>query len=150
MPLLNYTTKIEAVQTAAEIMRLLANAGAEQTSITYGADGVPFALEFVIKTEAGAMDFRLPSRVDGVHQILQEDWNNGRISGSYAGRHHATRVAWRILKDWVEAQLALIQTRMVRMEEVFFPYHVLPDANGRTMFEAYYDHRKALGPGGQS
>ena len=34
----------------------------------------------------------------------------------------AVRVAWRIIKDWVEAQMALVDTSMVKTEEVFLPY----------------------------
>lgn len=147
MPLLNYTTKVEAGKTAAEILGILARIGASRSSISYGADQVPIALEFVISTEAGEMMFRLPSRVESVYQILYDDWNNGKLSGSYATRPHATRVAWRILKDWVEAQVALIQTRMVKPEEIMLPFHVLPEGNGLTMFEAFVA-RKALPPGG--
>ena len=44
------------------------------------------------------------------------------------------RVAWRILKDWVEAQLALIETGMVSVEQVFLPY--CQSGNGETLFEA--------------
>ena len=32
------------------------------------------------------------------------------------------RVAWRILKDWVEAQMAIIEAEMASIEEVFLPY----------------------------
>src|SRR5438552_18436509 len=43
----------------------------------------------------------------------------------------AVRVEWRIVKDWVEAQLALIETRMVTAQQVFLPYAIMRD--GRTL-----------------
>lgn len=45
----------------------------------------------------------------------------------------AERVAWRILKDWVEAQMALLDIEMVRFEEIFLPY--IETKNGRTVYE---------------
>ena len=45
----------------------------------------------------------------------------------------AERVAWRILKDWVEAQMALLDIGMVRFEEIFLPY--IETKNGRTVYE---------------
>ena len=33
-------------------------------------------------------------------------------------------ITWRILKDWVEAQMALLETGMVTMDESFLPYMV--------------------------
>ena len=44
----------------------------------------------------------------------------------------AERVAWRILKDWVEAQMALLDIEMVRFEEIFLPYI---EVQGQTVFE---------------
>ena len=46
----------------------------------------------------------------------------------------AEKVAWRILKDWVDAQMALIEIEMVKMEEVFLPYTII-DNFGTTVYE---------------
>jgi hypothetical protein len=37
------------------------------------------------------------------------------------------------VKDWVEAQLAIIETRMVTTAQVFLPYAVT--TNGQTLYE---------------
>lgn len=34
----------------------------------------------------------------------------------------AKRIAWRQILRWVEAQMAFVETGMVKMEEVFMPY----------------------------
>jgi hypothetical protein len=47
----------------------------------------------------------------------------------------AERVAWRIIKDWVETQMAILESQMVQMEEIFLPYMV--NRQGQTFFEAY-------------
>ena len=41
-------------------------------------------------------------------------------------------MAWRILKDWVEAQMALLDIEMVKFEEIFLPYI---EVQGQTVFE---------------
>lgn len=43
------------------------------------------------------------------------------------------RTAWRIVKDWVEAQMALVETEMVTTQDVFLLYAVMGD--GRTLAE---------------
>jgi hypothetical protein len=58
-------------------------------------------------------------------------------------REQAERVGWRQLKRWLEAQLALVETEMVEMREVFAPYLLAED--GRTLFECLEESRfKAL------
>ena len=59
-----------------------------------------------------------------------------------ARREQAFRTAWRIIKDWGEAQLALLETEMVDFEEVFMPYIL----SGReTLYQALSEGRvKAL------
>jgi hypothetical protein len=46
---------------------------------------------------------------------------------------HAINVAWRVIKDWVEAQLALIEANQVKIEQVFLPYAIT--AQGNTLYE---------------
>ena len=48
-------------------------------------------------------------------------------------REQAERVAWQIMKDWVEAQMALVDIEMVRFEEIFLLY--IETDNGRTIYE---------------
>jgi hypothetical protein len=45
----------------------------------------------------------------------------------------AYRTAWKNIHDWVDAQMALLETEMVRLEEVFLPY--MTDSTGRSVFE---------------
>jgi len=35
------------------------------------------------------------------------------------------RVGWRIIRQWLEAQLAIVETQMVTIEQVFLPYFLL-------------------------
>ena len=57
-------------------------------------------------------------------------------------QEQAARVAWRCLKSWVEAQMALIQIGMATMDQVFLPY-VLND-EGKTLYEVARDSKFLL------
>ena len=68
---------------------------------------------------------------DAVFEILT---NDGIKKRDAEGRmEQAQRVAWRILKDWIESQIALMESGMVCMEEVFLPYMLAGD---RTVYDA--------------
>lgn len=139
MPLLNYTTTVSADRTAAQILGRLANAGATQILTDYH-DGRPTGVAFVLATPAGARQYRLPVDAAPVEQVLRKQ----RVAARYLGPLHAERVAWRITKDWIDAQLAIIATQMVTADQVFLPYMLLGDA---TVYELYRDRQLALGAG---
>ena len=52
-------------------------------------------------------------------------------------------MAWRILKDWVEAQMAILESEMVQMDEIFLPYMVTNE--GLTTYELYKNNQLLLG-----
>jgi hypothetical protein len=148
MPLLNYTTEISAERSVAEIQSKLAKAGAWQILHEYQrGTGELIGLSFQIDTTFGPMAFRLPAKIDAVEKVLIRQRVRRRPDAKT--RSQAARVAWRILKDWVEAQLAIIETEQVKMEQVFFAF--VQDSRGRTLYEAYEEKKFAglLMPGGE-
>lgn len=133
MPILNYTTTIEAKKTALEVLGILAEAGARGVSIEYDENRIPAACSFQIEIEGRMVNFRLPSRWEGVYRRLQRD---PKVERRYKTPDQARRVAWRIVKDWTEAQLAIIEAEAAELSEVFLPYMVYP-RSGRTLFEEF-------------
>jgi len=61
MPLLNYTTEIDAEKTIAEISKMLALRRASAILSEYDADGEIFALSFKIDLGGNQISFRLPA-----------------------------------------------------------------------------------------
>ena len=51
--------------------------------------------------------------------------------GKKCDEKQAERIAWRNVKDWIAAQLALVETEQAAMEQVFLPY--LLDQENRTL-----------------
>jgi hypothetical protein len=141
MPLLNYTTEVSAERSVAEIQSKLAKAGAWSILHEYQrGTGELIGLSFQIDTQFGPMAFRLPANIDAVAKILIKHRTRQRYAKD-GDRQKAARVAWRILKDWIEAQLALIETEQVKMEQVFFAF--VQDSKGRTLYEAYEEKKFA-------
>ncbi len=132
MPILNYTTTISPIKTVGEIQEILARAGVTAVQLEY-AGGEPTAVKFRIAIQDRFLDFRLPSRWQGVHKTLTRDTN---IEKRYRSEEQAKRVAWRIIKDWVEAQIALVQAGVAEMAEVFLPYAANPQT-GQTFYENF-------------
>jgi len=84
----------------------------------------------------------LPANIEAVKRILKKQALTGKIPRRYADDiDQATRTAWRILKDWLLAQSALIETGMATVEQVFLPY--AQNASGLTLYEALIEKKFA-------
>lgn len=146
MALLNYSTKIRVEDTLSEIQQRLARHGARQVLLVYGEYGDVEAISFAINTPFGMRGFRLPADVDKTLAVLERQYDRGQLrKGGRPTRDQAARVAWRIIKDWLEAQLALIETEMVTLDQIMLPY-LQVDSAGRTLYEAMVEQRLALPP----
>lgn len=118
MAILNYTTSISSEKSAMEIQQKLVKASARAVLSEYES-GVLSHISFKIDTKHGEMAFRLPANIDGVLKALQRE---PKVAKAQKTREQAARVAWRIVKDWVEAQLAIIEADMATLPQVFLPY----------------------------
>jgi len=152
MPIANYTTEVPAMKSVGEIQGILVAHGAKAIMIDYDG-GVPVAMSFLIKTSHGELPFRLPANVKQVEKILlnmrarpPETWHHDYDKVMNRIQKQSPRVAWRIIKDWVRAQMAILDTEMVKMEQVFLPY--LDVGGGKTLFDAMSERGfKQLGTG---
>ncbi|MBA7639529.1 hypothetical protein ES703_47188 [subsurface metagenome] len=133
MPIANYSTSVEALKTVGEIQGILVGHGARSILTNYAKDKTIESLSFIVETRHGEIPFRLPVNANAVLKVLEEQGCPPR----YANYPQAVRIAWRIVKDWVRAQMALLETEMVRMEQVFLPYMVAK--GNKTLFEAMED-----------
>ena len=132
MPLLNYTTKVNAQKTVTEVMGLLVAKGATEVSIIYDNNQQPAGLKWTVKSpRLGRVVFALPCNIDAVFVKLTEQ--RVMVTAPESRRQQAIRTSWRILKGWVEAQVALLETDMVTMDEIFLPYML---SGGQTFYQA--------------
>lgn len=134
MTLFMETTSISAEQTISEIQKILVKHGAKAIQTDYNGGEIS-ALVFILPIGKAEQPFRLPARWEALYEVFisRRKQNRWKQAVQDADRLQAKRVAWRQILRWVEAQLALVETNMVKMEEVFMPYLVMPD--GQTLFQ---------------
>ena len=133
---LNYTTTIDPLKSAMECVTRLMYHGAHGVAIT-GANGQPSGLSFQIMTQFGPRQYNVPVNIPGTQKALTEAWRKGRIAQRYTDPAQAQRVAWRVIKDWLEAQLALIEAGVADMTQVMLPYMLVEP--GQTVWDRYLE-----------
>lgn len=138
MPIKNYTTKVPAVQSVGEIQGILASHGARKCMMDYDEKGCVTAITFALELNGALQGFRLEAKPQGVISVMAKD-------GSKCTRDQAERIAWRNIKDWIAAQVALVETEQASMAELFFSKII--DRNERTLFEAFQQGQFLLGEG---
>lgn len=147
---LNYTTTIPAEKTVGEVQAMLGRSGASAVATTYDG-GRPSGVNFQMTTAHGPATFALPVDVDGVQSALAKAQRAGQIRSisraKALSREHAERVAWRVIKDWLEAQLALIAASMAQLDTVMLPYLLV---DGQTLTDRYLERGQLLLEGGGS
>jgi len=145
MPLLDYTSKVPVSRTISQIQAKLVEHGARAVMMEYGDDGRIKALSFNVKMPNGELPIRLPIDAASTLRVLQRQAADREIPAGYARDDHAYRVAWRNIFHWCLAQMALLETEMVKMEEIFLPYVITP--GGQTIYEVMAGKGFLLGPG---
>jgi hypothetical protein len=144
MAIKNYTSDIPINRIFQRIQDSLAQHGARQISFDYGDTGKVYGVFFTILLDEKKLQVKLPARVDKALAVLQKQYKNGlmrdrktsaifRRGNKKEMDEQAYRVAWRNILDWVEAQMALLEIEMARIEEIFLPYMV--NSTGETFFE---------------
>lgn len=142
MPILNYTTQIQTYKTVGEIQRILAKAGALSVSVDYDSQSEPSAITFFIYVKDNPVNFRLPSRWNGVFDNLKSD---KQVLKKFKTEEQARRVSWRIVKDWIEAQMAIVEVELATLPEVFLPYAITK--NGLTIYQEFEENQLLLQSG---
>lgn len=122
------TTKKSPEQTVAEIQMLLSKYGAKQVMTSYNDDGFLSGMSFSILLNDTLIPFQLPCD----HLPLWKRAERGETA-YIRDEQQARRVAWRQILRWIEAQLALVDLQMVKVEEVFLPYIIT--SSGKTLYE---------------
>jgi hypothetical protein len=128
MPLKNYRSEMPLNRIFDSITKMLVSHGARQLTYEYDGEGRVSGLAFSLSTPRGMVPIKLPARVEKVAHLMETQHAPG-----WRDPEQAYRTAWKNLHDWVAAQMALLETEMVKLEEVFLPYMLTP--TGQTFFD---------------
>lgn len=142
MALANYTTTVAAEDSLAEIEKMLAQFGASSISKQYEG-GKAVGIEFIVKLDGYPLEFRLPINPSAAQKVMAHQ----KVRAHQRTAAHAERVSWRILRDWVRAQLAMVELRQAELAQVFMPYAMLA---GESAYQGFRIERtKQLTAGGE-
>lgn len=134
MALLNYTTQMPPEQTIGEIQKLLSKHGVLAMMTEYDGPNVS-SVSFKMDIKGTPMSYRLPCNWRAVLEIFKNDpkaRKNMRLKGGTL-EDQAIRTAWRVIKVWIESQLALVEINMVTIPQIFLPYTIM--RGGQTLGE---------------
>ena len=135
----NYTTKVPANRSIQEIQEALAGAGASGVMMDFDPPtGNAVGLTFAIDVNGRFLNYKLPVDLDKFRQALLSDG----VHRAQNDEGYVYRVAWRCVRDWVMAQMALIKTEMAKLDQVFLPYAIAQ--NGATVYHALTEGNSQL------
>lgn len=130
--ILNYTTIIDTEQTIGEIQKMLSKHGVTAMMTEYEGSQVS-AVSFRMNIDGKQMGFKLPCNWRAVREVFKDQGITYVKHKDKSLDNQSIRTAWRVIKDWIEAQLALVEINMVTIPQIFLPYAIMKD--GRTLAE---------------
>lgn len=118
----NYTSSVPVERTISRIEAALAKAGAGNIIKDYVA-GELSALSFTLPLDGGRLvPIKLPANIKQVETVLISAMKRPRRETLARIKTQAARTAWRIMQDWVEVQISLIEMKQAEAMQVFLPY----------------------------
>lgn len=129
----NYTSKVPANRSVQHIEDCLVKHGVK-TVIKMSDAGRLVGIAFVVSVNGRDMPFRLPARIDRVEKKLRDSIRRPRTGTMDRITEQAERTAWRLLADWVDIQMSLVDLDQVELIEVFMPY-LFDYTKEQTLFE---------------
>lgn len=129
----NYTSGLPVNRSLQNICDILSSAGASKIMVDYDSTHNPCGVAFFIEIpDYGAIPYKLPVQVENLSIVMFKARLN---SLKEKEKEQVRRTAWKNVHDWIDAQMALISTQIVKLEQVFLPYAV--DQSGQTLFEKF-------------
>lgn len=123
----NYTSKVAADRSIFLIEQKLIDFGASHILKEYDAQKQVSALSFTLmvdRTTLHRVPFRLPANVKAVAKVLDKKAKTWKQQNAVA--EQAPKTAWKLMLDWIDVQLALIEMGQADALQVFLPYCAQP------------------------
>lgn len=134
----NYTTKVPVSKSIGEIISFLVEAGASNISQDFDSNQDCTAIKFVITHVEQSVIYKLQPKPGSAERILLSARKRVDNEVKEKVRKQSYMVAWRILRDWVDAQCALIKLEQATPLELFLSYAYNPAKD-----ETFYDRIEA-------
>ena len=123
----NYTSTVSATKSMNKIEHYLAQNGVLNISKTYNDNHIE-AIYFQVNVNGATIPFKLPANVEACYNVLKlQRRRPPNKSQEKALREQAERTAWKIISEWIEIQMSLIEMEQAEFMEIFLPYVALND-----------------------
>lgn len=140
MFLKNYTSEVPSGTTIQRIVGILVKIGVAQIAMDYGLNGEIVGLTFAAHIEGRIVPIKLPVDVGACQEALWRDYvgsdrayktsdlkdelvsNGNKRKRRSQFRDQAERTAWKLMQDWIEVQISMVQLKQADVLQVFLPY----------------------------
>jgi len=135
----NYTSTVTAGKSVLKIEKCLVDHGAEQILKIYDKQSkILTGISFIINRNGSNIPFQLPARIDRIEKRLKDEVKRP-VKGTYERiSEQAERTAWKLLSEWVEIQMSMIELDQAEFVEIFMPY-IFDNKSKQTLFEKAKD-----------
>lgn len=144
MAVKNYTTSIKADKTIIEIEKILIKFGAKGIYKEYEGERLS-GIMFYLQHNEEKIPFKIPTSIEKTRSAITKAVKEHKLPKKYLNEPLRTeqgeRVVMRIIKDWIESQLSLMEIGFADSIEVLLPYayNVIED---KTMYEKFLENKK--------
>jgi len=129
MNLKNYTSTVPAATSMSRIEQYLVNAGASDISKKYDENKTCISITFRMIVNLIPVFFQLTARVDACYKVLYSEVKRPNADTKTKILQQAERTAWKIISDWVEIQITMVNLEQADLIQVFLPYVYDPGTN---------------------
>lgn len=139
MAIKNYTSTVPMINSISRIEHRLAQAGATHIAKSYEKEK-PIGMIFQINHNGIPLSFKLPAKAERVYKYLRMQRKKPPTkTQDDALKIQADRTAWKILSDWIDIQVSMIELDQAEAIEIFLPYAYDAKSN-TTLFEKFRDN----------
>lgn len=122
MAIKNYTSEVPASTSQQRIEKKLISAGARDIMKRYDENGICSSIAFIMPVEGKQLTFQLPAKVDAIFKLLMKEYQKPTPRSREIANSQAERTAWKIIADWVDIQITMIQLDQAEVLQVLFPF----------------------------
>lgn len=146
MSVMNITSTIKPEKTIMEIENILVRFGAKGIMKEYENNRVS-SIAFYIEYKGQQLPFKLPMNIQQARSVIEKAVNEKKLPYRFKSEPHRTDkaeiVGWRIIKDWIHAQLSLLEVNFADPLEILLPY-VYDTQTKKTFFEKVMENPNML------
>ena len=143
MAVRNYTTQIAVEKTLIEIEKILVKFGAKGVYKEYQGEKVS-GLMFYLEKDNQNIPFKLPISIEKSRTVVVRAVKEHKLPQRYLNEplrsEQGQRIAWRIIKDWIDSQLSLLEMEFADAIEILLPYAYNPVKN-KTMYQLFNEKK---------